>query len=148
MLTGAGFVTVPVPVGVTVTVYVRAGSFEPPPQAIRKPAIEMAIAVSSTATARLRRNVNGAPSSTAQNITTLFQGSAGAQRNKKPGIVSRALGNSSAFFAIPHSPKKADVGHPVLIEDQDRGCDGRRPVGAFVANCALGDICRPHDFIR
>jgi len=78
MLTGAGFATVFVPVGVTVTVYVLAGIFEPPPQAIRKPDIDMAIVVSSTATARLRRNVNGVPSSTAQNITTLFHGSAGA----------------------------------------------------------------------
>jgi hypothetical protein len=60
-------------------VYVRAGIFEPPPQEIRKPASEIAIAVSSTATARLRRNVNGAPSSTAQNITPLFHGCAGAR---------------------------------------------------------------------
>lgn len=79
MLTGAEFVTVPVPVGVTVTVYVCAPFVvvpEEPPQAISKPASEIVIAVSTTAIARFRRNPNGAPSSTAQNITAppLFHG--------------------------------------------------------------------------
>jgi hypothetical protein len=80
MLTGAGSVTVPVPTGVTVTVYVCAALVvedeEPDPQAISRPASEIASAVSSTAIARLRRRPYGAPSSTAQNITAppLFQG--------------------------------------------------------------------------
>ena len=74
MLSGAGFVTVPVPVGVTVSVYVCAVAVfvveePPPPQAISKPASEIASAVSSTAIARFRRKPNGEPSSTAQSMT-------------------------------------------------------------------------------
>jgi hypothetical protein len=51
----------------------------PPPQEIRKPASEIAIAVSSTIQTRLRRSVNGAPSNTAQNTTAppLFHGRCG-----------------------------------------------------------------------
>lgn len=75
MLSGAGFVTVPVPAGVTVSVYVCAVAVfvveeePPPPQAISKPASEIASAVSSTAIARFRRKPNGAPSNTAQSMT-------------------------------------------------------------------------------
>jgi hypothetical protein len=80
MFTAGEFVTVPVPVGVNVTVYVRGGAELPPPHEIRKPASARVSAVSSTASVRLRRSVNGAPSSTAQNITAppLFHGTAGA----------------------------------------------------------------------
>jgi hypothetical protein len=41
---------------------------EPPPQAVSKPAREIASAMSSTAMARLRRKRNGAPSNTTHSI--------------------------------------------------------------------------------
>lgn len=82
MLTAVGFVTAPDPVGVTLTMYVRDNRELcelVAPQAIRKPASEIASAANKTAHARLRRTPNGRPSSTAQNTTALrpFHGVAG-----------------------------------------------------------------------
>jgi hypothetical protein len=49
------------------------------PQAIRKPAIEIADATSNLDISRLRRKPNGAPNSTAQSIKVpLFHGTDGA----------------------------------------------------------------------
>jgi len=85
MLTGVALVSVTapagvtVPVGVTNTVYVRPADDEP--QAIGKPAIEIANAVNNIALVRcFRRKANGPPSSIAHNITAPppFQGTAGA----------------------------------------------------------------------
>ena len=82
MAIAVGFITVPDPVGVTVTMYVCGDGIELLPlplQATSKPAAEIASAVSSTASTRFLRPANGAPSSTAQNITAppLFQGRRG-----------------------------------------------------------------------
>jgi hypothetical protein len=51
----------------------------PPPHDIKKPVSDSTTAVSSTASARFRLSVNGAPSSTANTIAPpLFHGTAGA----------------------------------------------------------------------
>ena len=79
--TGDGF-TVLVPVADTVTLYVRVDGVElpppPPPQAIMNPSVDIANPVSSTASARLRRTVNGASSTPNITMPPVFHGSAGA----------------------------------------------------------------------
>jgi hypothetical protein len=83
MCTGAGFVTVPDPVGVKITMYVTfvpcgVGCLDEAPQAISKPASEMASTVSKIAHTRFWRTLNGIANSTAQNTAPpLFHGAIG-----------------------------------------------------------------------